>query len=121
MTRWKGRRADLDPRPGGRYVVEINDQATARGEYVEIDSPRRIVLTWGWDGEGQPVPPGSSRVEITLEPDGDETVVTLRHFGLSEAMRVEHAKGWDHFMPRLEIAAAGGDPGPDPMEHASNQ
>jgi len=25
-----------------------------------------------------------------------------------------HAHGWDHYLPRLELAAAGGDPGEDP-------
>jgi uncharacterized protein YndB with AHSA1/START domain len=60
MVRWKGRRAELDPRPGGVYRVDINDQAIARGEYVEIDAPNRVVFTWGWEGNGIPVPPGSS-------------------------------------------------------------
>jgi len=26
-----------------------------------------------------------------------------------------HEEGWNHFLPRLAIAAAGGDPGPDPV------
>jgi hypothetical protein len=25
-----------------------------------------------------------------------------------------HATGWNHFLPRLTLAAAGTDPGPDP-------
>ena len=47
ICQWKGRKAELDPRPGGIYRVEINDEAIARGEYVEIDSPSRVVFTWG--------------------------------------------------------------------------
>ena len=39
MILWKGRRAELDATPGGVYRVEINDQAVARGEYVEIEPP----------------------------------------------------------------------------------
>jgi len=31
MVRWKGKEATLEPRPGGIYRVEINDQAIARG------------------------------------------------------------------------------------------
>ncbi len=83
MILWKGRRAELDARPGGVYRVEINDQAVARGEYVEIDAPKRVVFTWGWEGQEQgegahaAVPPGTSRVEISLEPDGDGTRVTI--------------------------------------------
>ena len=30
-----------------------------------------------------------------------------------------HATGWNHFLPRLTLAAAGTDPGPDPWNQAS--
>jgi uncharacterized protein YndB with AHSA1/START domain len=113
MVRWKGVVADLDHRPGGRYRVTINDQAVATGEYVEVTPFTRVVFTWGW--EGHPiVPPGTSTVEVTLEPDGDETIVRLLHRGLPNAEEVaNHADGWDHYLPRLATAASGGDPGPD--------
>ncbi len=117
MTRWKGRKATLDPRVGGIYRVEINDQAVARGEYVEIDPPRRVVFTWGW--ERHPVvPPGSSTVEVDLAPDGEGTLLRLTHRGLPDAEVDQHADGWDHFLPRLAVAAPGGDPGPDPMSQS---
>jgi uncharacterized protein YndB with AHSA1/START domain len=38
---WMGRRAELDPRAGGVMRVEINDQATASGEFMEVDRPTR--------------------------------------------------------------------------------
>jgi uncharacterized protein YndB with AHSA1/START domain/predicted enzyme related to lactoylglutathione lyase len=112
MTVWKGTSADLDPTVGGSYRVQVNPAALAVGEYVVIDPPRRVVFTWGWEGDPN-VPPGSSTVEITLTPDGDGTIVSLTHSGLPNAESgVAHADGWDHFLPRLVIAAAGGDPGP---------
>jgi uncharacterized protein YndB with AHSA1/START domain len=119
MILWKGRRAELDAQPGGIYRVEINDQAIARGEYVEIDPPRRVVFTWGWEGQeaGQGehgVPPGSSRVEISLDPDGDGTLVRLRHLDLPEAAREIHGEGWDLYLARLKAVTSGEDPGPDP-------
>jgi uncharacterized protein YndB with AHSA1/START domain len=114
MVEWKGRKAELDPRPGGLYRVDINDQAVVRGEYVEIDAPSRVVFTWGWEGTSNPVPPGSSRVEISLQPDGDGTLVRLRHLDLPEAEREIHGHGWDHYLSRLAQAAAGKDPGSDP-------
>lgn len=114
-----GRRAELDARPGGIYLVEINDQATAKGEFIELVPPSRVSFTFGWDGQEagsgeHGVPPGSSRVEITLAPDGDGTLVTLRHFDLPEDARAMHGQGWELYLTRLEIAASGGDPGPDP-------
>jgi uncharacterized protein YndB with AHSA1/START domain len=115
MVRWKGTKATLDPRPGGIYRVEMSDQVIAVGEYVELDPPHRLVLTWGWEGDYAGTPPGSSRVEITLTPDGDGTRLHLVHSGLPSAEAAEaHGYGWDLYMPRLAIAAAGGDPGPEP-------
>jgi uncharacterized protein YndB with AHSA1/START domain len=115
MTQWMGRKVSLDPRPGGVYRVEINDRDTARGEFVELDPPARVVFTWGWEMESSKAPPGSSTVEISLEPDGDETILRLVHRGLPTAESVEsHAHGWDHYMERLALVAAGRDPGPDP-------
>jgi uncharacterized protein YndB with AHSA1/START domain len=115
MVRWKGESATLDPRPGGIYRVEMNEQAIAVGEYVELDPPNRIVFTWGWEGGYASTPPGSSTVEFTLTPDGDGTLVRLVHSRLSTPESAEaHGHGWDQYMPRLAIAAAGGEPGPDP-------
>jgi uncharacterized protein YndB with AHSA1/START domain len=119
MTQWMGSKAELDPRPGGAYRVELNEQTVACGEYVELDSPHRVVMTWGWEGQEagsgeHGVPPGSSRVEVTLEPDGDGTVLRLRHLDLPEESLEIHGHGWDLYLGRLAAAAAGRDPGPDP-------
>lgn len=113
--RWMGTAADLEPRPGGIYSVDVTGRYHARGEYVVVDPPRRVVFTWGWDQGEHPVPPGSSTVEVTLEPAGDGTRLTLRHSGLPDEEQVtQHGHGWEHYMERLRVAAAGGDPGVDP-------
>lgn len=112
MVRWKGVDAMLDPRPGGTYRVNVTGKEIAVGEYVEIVPHSRVVFTWGW--EGSPIAPGSTRVEVTLTPDGDGTLLKLRHSGLAGEAALQHAEGWDHFLPRLALAAAGEDPGPDP-------
>lgn len=113
MVRWKGTHAMLDPRPGGVYRVDINGRDVAKGEYVEIVPYSKVVFTWGWEGS-DPVPPGSSTVEITLIPDGDGTIVRLVHHDLPEGARDSHARGWEHYLTRLAVAAAGQDPGLDP-------
>lgn len=111
--RWKGLGAELDPRPGGVYRVAMPGQSTVTGRYLEVEAPRRVVFTWGWEGHPE-VPPGSSTVEVTLVPDGDGTIVRLRHHGLPSAgMRSLHAGGWARYLDRLRVAGAGGDPGPD--------
>ena len=113
MVRWKGTSAELDPRPGGIYRVNVTGRDIARGEYVEVVPYSRVVFTWGWEADGSPVPPGSSTIEVTLTPDGDETAVRLRHLGLPAPARDLHAEGWEHYLARLATAAQGGDPGPD--------
>src|ERR671923_31702 len=80
---WMGVAALLDPRPGGTLRIEANGRDVVLGEYVEVDPPRRVVFTWGFDGAAPLVPAGSTRVEITLEPDGAGTLLTLRHHGLA--------------------------------------
>jgi uncharacterized protein YndB with AHSA1/START domain len=109
MCDWWGAAAELDPTPGGACVVEMGGGGVMRGTYVELVPHERIVFTFGWDPtDGAPdVPPGSSVVEITLTPDGDDTVLALRHSGLPPAAAAEHRSGWGHFLPLLVAAASG--------------
>jgi uncharacterized protein YndB with AHSA1/START domain len=114
MPVWMGRKAELEPRAGGLYRVDINGEAVARGEFVEVERPSRVVFTWGWEAEDNPVPPGSSTVEITLTADGDATLVRLVHTDLPEPAREPHHHGWSQYLDRLGKAATGQEPGPDP-------
>lgn len=112
--RWSGV-ATLDPRPGGIFRSNIDGEHIARGEYVAVEPPRSVTFTWGWEAEDSLLPPGSSTVHITLIPDGDHTIVRLVHSDLPTGESAEsHGVGWEHYLERLRIAAAGGDPGPDP-------
>ncbi|HEY3096529.1 MAG TPA: SRPBCC family protein [Acidimicrobiia bacterium] len=114
MIRWMGVEAILDPRPGGVYRVNVTGRDIARGEYVDVVPHERVVFTWGWEDESNPVRPGTSTVEVTLEPDGRATIVRLRHFGLPGGAEDPHGQGWEHYLARLLVAASGGDTGPDP-------
>jgi uncharacterized protein YndB with AHSA1/START domain len=107
IVRWMGRTAELDPTPGGIYRIDYNGTDIARGEFVEVDPPRRVVFTMGWEAPGDATPPGSSTVEVTLTPEGDGTRVRLRHVGLPVEAVTGHTEGWDYFLPTLvEVAAA---------------
>lgn len=119
---WQGLDAELDPRPGGRYRVRITNTGGVRGEYVLVDPPSHVVFTWGWESDGElpevlrDLTPGLSTVEVTLIPDGEGTIVRLRHAGLpSEGTRRIHEAGWPFYLERLAVAIGGGDPGPDTL------
>jgi uncharacterized protein YndB with AHSA1/START domain len=114
-VRWMGQKATFEPRPGGLYRVEIVPDNTAAGEFVELDPPRRLVFTWGWEPGGRgSMPVGTSTVEIELVPDGDGTMLRFAHHLPSAEAAQSHGEGWDHYLERLVIAAGGGDPGRDP-------
>ena len=118
VTTWMGLSATYDLRRGGEWRSEVVPDNIASGEFVEIDAPRRLVYTWGWEprgGEQNPVPSGSSTIEFELVADGDGTLLHFVHRDLpSEEATASHAHGWDHYFERLVVAAAGGDAGRDP-------
>lgn len=121
MIQWMGRSAELDPRPGGGFRCDINGDAVANGAYVELEPPSRVVFTWGWEGEDAVTKPGSSTVEVLLEPQEEGTRVRLIHRDLPSAESAEkHSHGWRHYLDRLAIAALGGDPGPDEFAEPSS-
>ena len=111
---WKGIDGTIEAAPGGTFRVKVTgDDTIAAGTFFVVDPHSRIVFSWGWEGEGQPVPPGSSIVEVTFEPDGDQTLLRLTHRDLPPDARAPHSAGWNHYLDRLAIRAADGDPGPD--------
>jgi uncharacterized protein YndB with AHSA1/START domain len=116
MVRWMGTEATLDPRPGGVCRVGMTRdfaEAVVRGEFVEVVPYSRVVFTWGWEVDLFAVPPASTRVEVSLVPDGGATVVRIAHSELPEVGVAFHEAGWKHYAERLKVVAEGGDPGPD--------
>jgi uncharacterized protein YndB with AHSA1/START domain len=109
IVRWMGRTATADPRPEGEFRLRYGGGEVVSGRYLEVDEPRHLVLTWGWEEPGDPVPAGASRVEVTLDPiaGGESTRLRLRHTGLAAESRAGHDEGWNYFLPRLvEVAGS---------------
>ena len=115
MSRWMGVSHELDPRQGGIFLVDVRNGNLAKGEFREVTPNSRLVFTWGWDSEDTGVPPGSSVIEVDLAPKDHGTLMVFTHSGLPEPAVAPHSQGWEHYLGRLTIAAAGGDAGPDPM------
>jgi uncharacterized protein YndB with AHSA1/START domain len=112
-VRWMGTEAEIDPRVGGDYRVLVQGAHPGAGTFLEVVPDSKVVFTFGWDEPDHPIPAGSTEVEITLTPEGDRTRVRLVHRGLPDDAVSDHTSGWDHYLDRLAIAAAGGDAGPD--------
>jgi uncharacterized protein YndB with AHSA1/START domain len=112
--RWQGVEADVELEPGGVFRMNVRGDGYASGSVLEVVPERRLVFTWGWEDESLGVPPGSTVVEIELEPDGDGTFLRLTHRDLPPNAIEIHREGWEHYTGRLAIVAEGDDPGPDP-------
>ncbi|GAA2149265.1 hypothetical protein GCM10009844_28710 [Nocardioides koreensis] len=112
LRRWQTVSATVNLRAGGDYRWTVTPGHITSGTFREVEPGRRVVFGWGWDGSAD-LAPDSSVVTITLEPSEGGTSVTLVHEGLTAEQEVGHAEGWNHFLGRLEQAAATGDAGPD--------
>lgn len=104
IVRWMGDYAVLDPQPGGEFTLDING-VPVRGEYLEVERPRRLVISWGHAGSDL-LPPGSSTVEITLTAEHDGTTVRVLHHNLPDVEAQKHAVGWRYFLQRLVEASS---------------
>ena len=129
-VQWMGTEATLEPASGGTYRVRMADRMQNAGTFLQVSPPSLVVFTWGFADEeaakhtlpqqdgasgGNPIPPGSPRVPVTLEDEDGGTRLTLRHDDLpNRELREGHRIAWNAYLLRLAIRAAGGDPGPDP-------
>ena len=102
--------AELDLRPGGSYRIHMRDPGGAEhrvsGVYREVDPPRKVVYTWGWEGDHAVK---DSVVTIEFHERGDATEVVLTHAGIVEdAERANHEQGWTAILDKLEAAYSRG-------------
>jgi uncharacterized protein YndB with AHSA1/START domain len=113
IMRWLGAEANVEPHEGGIYLVNVGGKHAARGQFTEVVPVHRLAYSFGWEGH-EKVPPRSSLIEIDLIDREGGTLLRMTQSGLPDAEeRDGHDKGWAHYLDRLAVAAAGGDPGPD--------
>jgi uncharacterized protein YndB with AHSA1/START domain len=110
LAEWWGTGLEVSPTPGGAFRVSMDGGPVMSGSFSTLEPPHRLVFTFGWEGNaaGEPLAPGSTTVEVTLTPDGDETVVRLRHSDMPITHAADHTKGWALFVgERLPAAVTG--------------
>ena len=118
ILRWMGTEATVEPQLDGLYLVNVTGENIVQGRFTEVIPVHRLAYTFGWQGRDK-VPPGSSLIEIDpIEQEGG-TLLRMTHSGLPDAETcAAHEEGWTHYLGRLAMAAAGGDPGRDPRRKA---
>src|SRR5207245_3517535 len=113
ILRWMGTEAQVEPEPGGLYLVNVTGARFARGCFREVVPVHRLAYSFGWEGS-EVVPPGSSLIEIDLLDQDGGTLLRLTHTGLPDAEHcVLHQQHWVHYLASLALAAGDGVPGPD--------
>ncbi len=90
---WWGAGSTIDATPGGKVYIRHANGIETLGEVLELLQPEHITFTYGF-ATGKPIPPGSSRVTIRLEPDEAGTRLHLRHEFAEAGVRDEHVQGW---------------------------
>ncbi len=112
LKRWWGPRgitavaAELDVRPGGAYSITMQADAgksfVLSGEYRDVESPRRIVMTWTYSGDGVR-DPVESIVTVEFEAQGAATHMVLTQEFLKEPPDMEgRDRGWRSAFDRLD-------------------
>ena len=105
MQTWFAELVEADARPGGLFRISGPAGVSIEGTYLEVSLNRKVVFTWG-GVEG--LKPGQSTVEFLLAPDGEGTLVTLRHYGLPPPSVESHRRGWIHSgLAKLKDASEG--------------
>ena len=100
ISAWWGTVVSVDPKPGGVIEVRMDNGAVMSGQFELLERPQRIVFTFGWQSGAPdgPLPPGSTRVDVSIDPTSTGTLLTLRHSGLPVEHIGSHAEGWAHFV-----------------------
>ncbi len=92
---WFGtERAILNPVVDGLFYHSVRHEGRSwahYGRFVRLDKPRVIEHTW----MSEATRGIESTVTVTLEPKGEETLLTLRHTNLpDDDMGGQHKEGW---------------------------
>jgi uncharacterized protein YndB with AHSA1/START domain len=103
---WWGEGSHIEARPGGALHIRHPNGVVASGQVLEIVPDERVVFTFGYDDPAKPIPPGGSRVTITLEDRPQGTLLTLRHELAAASVRDQHVQGWRYQLAVFANVAA---------------
>lgn len=107
LEKWMGGKPEIEPRPGGRYVLgwsyEVEGRTVAGGptKIIDLVPNRRVVTDWT-DWRGDPAVPQQT-ITWDLKPEGSGTRVHLTHSGFLRAVDIsDYGMGWGEFLRQLK-------------------
>jgi uncharacterized protein YndB with AHSA1/START domain len=114
LARWHGQ-IEGDLSPGGEFRLYLEaDDIDSTGRVDACEPPRRLVVTTRETDEsyrkGQGAPPFDAVKEITLTPDGDQTILVLEVRGMPLDKIAFFGAGWQIHAESLAAYVAGREP-----------
>lgn len=108
FAEWDTPEAESDLRVGGgvRVVMRRPDgtRVESRGEYVSIERPRRLVMSWTFDDE----PSNEQLIELSFSESEGTTTVVMVNSGIStDGRRDRQDEGWRGCLERLDELLSG--------------
>jgi uncharacterized protein YndB with AHSA1/START domain len=105
---WDTPEAEVDLRVGGKVRVVMRradgTEVEAQGEYMLIDRPRRLVMTWTFDDD----PSNEQLIELSFsESEGSTTVLMVNSRISTDERRDAQDEGWRGCLDELERELAG--------------
>ena len=86
-----------------RFQTLDGQEHEAFGEYLEVDPPHRLAMTWNYSFGGEPEEAGrTSRIEIDVRAIKGGAELTFTQSRLAnEASRLSHQHGWTGSLVKL--------------------
>ena len=100
---WETPEAEVDLRVGGKVRVVMRkpdgSEGGAGGEYVLIERPHRLVMTWTFDD----YPDNPQLIELSFsESEGSTTVLMVNSGIVTDERRQSQEWGWSKCLDQLE-------------------
>jgi uncharacterized protein YndB with AHSA1/START domain len=102
FVRWLAVEAVLDPVPGEMVRWRHANGDNCAGRFVELDPPRRLVFSYGWERAEVEIPPGSTLVEIEYDRAAQRLHAAAAGAPpvSADAAAEAHRVGWAHYLDR---------------------
>jgi uncharacterized protein YndB with AHSA1/START domain len=103
--------AKMDVKVGGTFSIAMdiseNERFVASGTYLEVNAPKRLVMTWRWE-EDDPAEEYDSLLSLDFNERNGATELVLTHEKIASVeSRARHEEGWTAIIDQLGTVLAG--------------